>query len=353
MTDRNRNITTGFGLTIFAIITGLASILGLPDSKVNLKIFLIIIACLSLLISFFFFLLSRIRFSSLINLSTKSKELGILKIHSTGISNEYLTHKIRNSRIIKIFFTTGIAFFGTRIDDLIKAFENNSNILILLTNPNSDFTKEIELVECRKEGEIAHEIEQVKTTLNKCLNEAKKNTNNLCNGKFTIKHFNSQLRFPMVICDDEYAWITLTLPPARSVQSISFEAINTENGFLSSCIRHFDEIWSTIDNQPDNQFDKSNTINFLVGDWKNEHTVNNVPGMELCKITSDGKYYVNNEHWFNIENLKYDSTKEKFTFIKTGVKQNDNRKLINELRLINNNKLEGLENNCEIKYYRL
>jgi hypothetical protein len=356
MTETNKNLIKGFGLTIFAIITGFASIIGLPDSKGNLKMFLLIIAIISLIVSFYFFLSSKIRFSSGYNLLIKSKELGILKIHSTGISDDALTNRIRNSKIIKMFFATGIAFFRTREDDLIKAFENNANILILLTNPNSDFTKEIEHIESRNQGEIGHEIEQVKTILNRCLNEAKKNTNNNSNGKFSIKYFNSQLRFPMVICDEKYAWITLTLPPARSVQSISFEAIKSEKGLLNNCMRHFDEIWASIDNEKESQLNQNDLIDFLVGDWKNEwivNKINNTVGVELFQITKDYKYLINGDHLFNIDSLQFDKNNGKITFIKSGVKPNDNRKLLNELKKINNNKLEGIESDYDIRYYRI
>lgn len=354
MKENYRKLITGFCLTIFAIVTGFASILGLPEDKETLRTILLIVAIISLFLSFYFYLSQWIRFSSLPNLLIKSKKLGIYKIHETGLSNTTLTNRLRNSKIIKIFFATGIAFFRTREDDIIKAFENNANILILLSTETSDFTNEIEQIESRNTGEIAHEIEQVKTILNRCLSEAKKNTSGQCIGKFTIKHFTSHLRIPFVICDDEYAWITLTLPPARSVQSISFEAIKTEKGLLRNCINHFDEIWSIINENSENKkADDDSLIDFLVGDWKNEWTVDNNTGMEICKITNDGKYFVNNEHWFNIKKLQLDASTGKLIFIKASVRENDNRRLMNELNIANPNKLEGIESNYNIKYFRL
>ena len=122
MTNDKKNLVLGICFTAFTVVTGLASIFGLPESKATLKTLLLIIAVVSLILSSCFFLSTRIRIISAYNLLKNSKDLGIFKLHPTGISDDTLTSKIRNSKVIKIFFATGIAFFRTREDDLIKAF---------------------------------------------------------------------------------------------------------------------------------------------------------------------------------------------------------------------------------------
>jgi hypothetical protein len=350
MKDTTKALIKGFSFTIFMVICGFASIISLPDAYKVLKPILIILSILSLLISFYYFLSIKIRFKDAFLILTKVKDLGILNIYSTGVSTEKLGKSIRSAKFIKMFFTTGIVFFRSREDDLIKAFENNANMSVIISLPKTDFTREIELIESRKIGEISNEIEQVKTILNRCLKEAMKNTNNQSIGRFTIKQFNTQLRIPYIICDDKYAWITLTLPPARSVQSISFEAAYSDNGLLKKCINNFDEIWSTIDVNKEISTYQNNPIDFLVGEWKNEYQNT---GIEFLKITSDYKYLVNGEHWFTIDKLQYDESEMKIIFIKSSVRPNDNRRLLNELKIINYNKLEGNESDYTIKYFRI
>ena len=98
----------------------------------------------------------------------------------------------------------------------------------------------------------------------------------------------------------------------------------------------------------------SYTLKFLKGTWKCEWTIiGSNPGSEITKISEDGKYIINNDHWFDITEFKFDSTKKQITFYKTAVKENDQRKLPNTLNIINNECLEGTENNYKIKYTKL
>jgi hypothetical protein len=93
----------------------------------------------------------------------------------------------------------------------------------------------------------------------------------------------------------------------------------------------------------------SKNFDSLVGTWKNDWG----KGTEVCEIDQDGKYYVNNEHWFNIDNLKIDASTGNVTFLKVAVKPNDNRKLYTELKFVNNFKLEGKEDGKKISYTKI
>jgi hypothetical protein len=98
---------------------------------------------------------------------------------------------------------------------------------------------------------------------------------------------------------------------------------------------------------------KKITLDFMSGNWRNEWTMsNNRVGSELFQIKDKGKYYVNGEHFFNLEDFKYDYKTNKITFIKAAVKPGDNRRLSNILILDNNNLLSGQEENYHIKYTR-
>lgn len=82
---------------------------------------------------------------------------------------------------------------------------------------------------------------------------------------------------------------------------------------------------------------------FLVGTWRNEWETGNGKGSEICYITANGEYNVNYLHVFNVEELTIDSSTGSIRFIKATVNQTPGYRLFNELRIINNSKIEGTE----------
>ena len=80
---------------------------------------------------------------------------------------------------------------------------------------------------------------------------------------------------------------------------------------------------------------------FITGTWKNEFSLNEKKGFEICEIRKDGKYFVDGEHWFNIVELKYNPGNHKITFIKKAVKPGDYRQFHNELLIINRHLISG------------
>ena len=77
-------------------------------------------------------------------------------------------------------------------------------------------------------------------------------------------------------------------------------------------------------------------------------------GHEYLRIDADFKYYILNELYvFNIEDFKYDRSKNQIQFFKTGVREGDNRKVLNILTIENNDLLVGIEQDYPIKYTRI
>jgi hypothetical protein len=95
------------------------------------------------------------------------------------------------------------------------------------------------------------------------------------------------------------------------------------------------------------------TIGILAGTWKNEWDIGGIKGSEMSQITDNGKYLVNGEHLFDIVDFEYNENKRQIKFIKSSVRPDDFRKLVNIVRLINNDLLSGSENNYDIKYTRI
>lgn len=88
---------------------------------------------------------------------------------------------------------------------------------------------------------------------------------------------------------------------------------------------------------------KAETIDLLVGKWKNEWTENQKTSTEILNITNDSEYFVNGIHFYNIQDLKIDKEHKRIQFNKTAIRPNDTRKYYNDLKIVNNDKLEGYE----------
>lgn len=93
-------------------------------------------------------------------------------------------------------------------------------------------------------------------------------------------------------------------------------------------------------------------VDFMIGNWINEWNDNGNIGTEHLEIRDKGKYYLNGEHAFNIEDFQYDIQKNQIRFFKTALRQDDNRRLLNVLNVINNDHLQGDEDYYKIDYKR-
>jgi hypothetical protein len=90
----------------------------------------------------------------------------------------------------------------------------------------------------------------------------------------------------------------------------------------------------------------------LVGTWKNEWGPPNA-GQEILKITEDMKYYINGQHYFNIEDFHFDPQKNIIQFLKVGAREDDRRQVLNTLTIKNNYTLVGTEQDWPIRYTKI
>jgi len=90
----------------------------------------------------------------------------------------------------------------------------------------------------------------------------------------------------------------------------------------------------------------------LVGVWKNEWGPPNA-GHETAKITEDLKYYVNGQHYFDLKDFQYDPYKNTIEFSKVGVRESDQRRVLNTLTVEDNYTLKGIEKDYPIKYTKI
>lgn len=90
----------------------------------------------------------------------------------------------------------------------------------------------------------------------------------------------------------------------------------------------------------------------LVGNWKNSWGPPN-EGHESLRISSDLNYYVGDTQYFVIEDFRYDPKTNIIEFKKVEVKDRGNRVLINKVKLVDNDTLEGREQDYPVRYTRI
>lgn len=94
---------------------------------------------------------------------------------------------------------------------------------------------------------ISRQIIEVQGYLNEYAKEAQVGKREEEVGKLRVGFYSTQLRSTLVICNDDWGWLTFSLPPERAVQSVSLELFNTEEGLLSRSIKHFDRCWEIVE----------------------------------------------------------------------------------------------------------
>ena len=51
----------------------------------------------------------------------------------------------------------------------------------------------------------------------------------------------------MILCDDTWGWLTLTLPPARAPETPSFElGKGGQRTIIAACLKHFNRTWDIV-----------------------------------------------------------------------------------------------------------
>jgi hypothetical protein len=93
------------------------------------------------------------------------------------------------------------------------------------------------------------------------------------------------------------------------------------------------------------------SLKFLKGTWKCEW--GNDGGHEILTLNEEGQYFIDSIHYFNLTEFKYNNSSREMTFFKTAVREGDRRKVHNAVKVVNNDLLEGLEQNYKIKYTRI
>jgi hypothetical protein len=138
---------------------------------------------------------------------------------------------------------------------LTEVLSRGATVQVLLPEPTGPFlsdVEEFEAVHVSRGLALETEVELVRTRLLEALSEAATTCvrTGATLGRVEIGYFTTHLRSTMIICDDTWGWLTVTLPPFRATETMSMELEpNEPRSLLRTCIAHFVRTWSIIDSR--------------------------------------------------------------------------------------------------------
>lgn len=172
-------------------------------------------------------------------------------------------------------------------------------------------------------------------------------------GKY-FQLFKYQYRY--LVDEERVEWITsmrLRMVDIRGNNEYDFEYNNSLNDLYSIVREKSSDVAGIIDSFLSTQRQKFETVSELFhGEWLNTYVLpDGRSGTEVFKIESDNRWIVNGVHHFNIE--LFEVVGKDVYFNKIAVQKGDKRVLKNQLKLVDENTLEGTENaNIMVTYTR-
>lgn len=186
------------------------------------------------------------------NLVAPSEVLGIKAISMTGMApSDLIAAKLRASNTIRILATSGARLLENHRTDVIAAAARGAAVRVLVPLPGSQFTKDVDDAESAHVDRGTKINQEVLDTELRLADIAATAAENGLSQDGTprsidvqIAYFTTHLRTTYTICDDTWAWMTITLPPERAVQSPSLELTRSgERPLIDLSIRNFDRAW--------------------------------------------------------------------------------------------------------------
>jgi len=184
------------------------------------------------------------------NLMVPGSELGIRRISVSGRAGIVMSENIERAKSINVISTSAPRIVELEHKPMVKAVARGASIRFLVPAPDSDFISDVEESERRPPRDsITEEVHTLKTRLSEVMEGAIRLSTrpDFRLGSAQIGYFTTHLRSTIIICDDAWAWLTITLPPLRASQTASFELTSTgESPLLQDCVEHFDRTWEVV-----------------------------------------------------------------------------------------------------------
>ncbi len=197
------------------------------------------------------------------NIFMSAAKAGIRNISLDGyLPREKLRDWIAEASLIKLCYTTGRSFIISNNELLAQFISRGGTLQFLCCKPESDALKDVQTVEEMIYGdrsEIHKEFFTVISELNNIMKLAEKYNKELgCPvGKIEIAFLSTLFRSSFSIFINEATgfrkgWFTVTLPPAKSKETVSFEIesredTKTDNNLMERCITYFDCVCETAE----------------------------------------------------------------------------------------------------------
>ena len=174
----------------------------------------------------FFFLFSGGLFALYLRKAKNSinlKSIGIHHIHKKGQNIKNTINAIKSSRQIKVIAIMPYSFIFDYKELLVKIIKEGCNIKFLVCAPKSLLLKELSQMERYANNDISKQYDLIINLLK----SIKENAGAEATGSIEVRMYNTEIRNPAIICIDENnnksAFLTLSIPPYRSIDSIMIE----------------------------------------------------------------------------------------------------------------------------------
>ncbi|MET7704053.1 DUF4062 domain-containing protein [Streptomyces sp. NPDC005485] len=184
------------------------------------------------------------------NLLEPCARLGIRQVSVDGVAGPEMPDNLARARIIRVMSTSAVRLIEIYKQSFVAALKSGGHIKVLLPDPQGSFVTDVQESESAygpRGVKISEEVTLVHYRLREVLGEAAASTSPSASlGTVEIGYFTTHLRSTLVLCDEHWGWLTLTLPPARAPETASLVLNPADRSLLSVCVRHFDRTWDVV-----------------------------------------------------------------------------------------------------------
>lgn len=180
-----------------------------------------------------------------------AKALGISRISADGAAGRAMDVALAGAQQIRIMSTSAVRLLEIQLPNLVRAVIAGADLRVLVPMADDTFVDDVKEMEGSRgdHNQISAEIQQVVARLRQVLQLARERGSERI-GTVRAGYYTTHLRSTLVLCDDSWGWLTITLPPARTTQTASFElAGGTSTTLLADCVRHFDRVWEVVESR--------------------------------------------------------------------------------------------------------
>lgn len=205
-----------------------------------------------------------------------NRDYGIKGVYYDERASTRIKEQLSEIKELKILAVSGTNISKSLESDFVKLLtQNHAVIKILVGSPYSDFIKDVEACESYdldsksdtglRKDMISEEIEHVVKNITICIGKAinkQKEENKSVMGHLIVKHFNTHMRSSIIIINNEWAWLTFNLPPAKALHSLSIEFYRKDkDSYINDIVNHFDTIFDLSTDCKDSEKLRTHTKN--------------------------------------------------------------------------------------------